>query len=178
MLNSRLDSATYWINRLNTALSEAVKPEPPVTPPFVKKNSEIPTLDDYKGEFSETFWSKWPRTPLPLKAKSIINVPAFKDHCLQSGVDEHMVDTVTTRLSEGARLGARGAGRLPARAANLQNFYLLGERSIDTMVTWLKASPPFMAGPFKPNELNNGRYRSSPLQSTLKPNNHARVTLL
>lgn len=164
-----------WVARYEESLHTAVRPEEPIPPPFVKNHPEVPSLECYEGEYSDEFWSKWPRVPLPKKANSPIIVNAYERHCKSSGVDSELLDRVVTNLREGAQLGARGAGRLPAQGKNLKNFYALGEKSLDAMCTWLHSDPPFMAGPFREHELRGGQFRSSPLQAQIKPNNRVRI---
>lgn len=166
--------ASALIERLLQAAEGAAPPVIPDPEPWVPKNPEIMVLDDYRS-IPPSFWDNWPRVELPTKVSPIINHERFRERCLAAGVDPALVVKVADRIRDGAALGARGAGRLPARGPNLNGFYDLGPRSIDTMVSWLKASPPLMAGPLDPEELNNGLFRGNPLQSTEKPNRSARV---
>ena len=167
--------ATYWVHRYDAALREVTRPVLPPLPPFQKKHPDITTLPDYSvSEYPEEWWALWPYRELPSAAHSILDCDAFESRCLAAGVDQFLVDKVVTRLRHGARLGAKGQGRTAARGENLKNFFTLGERSIDTLVSWLRTDPPFMAGPFLPTDLRGGDFRANPLQSTLKPNNCAR----
>ena len=167
-------AAAALMEKLQLAVETA---EPPVIPepePWVCKNPEIMVLEDYRS-IPDNFWDAWPRVPLPTSVSPIINAKRFRRRCLEAGVDQALVEKVVDRIQNGAALGARGAGRLPARGQNLSGFYEMGPRSVDTMVSWLKASPALMAGPLEPEELNNGMFRANPLQSTEKPNRSARV---
>ena len=164
-----------WVARYDTAMREVVRPIIPPPPPFTKKFPAIQTLPDYSiPEYPQEWWDQWPSRPLPTKANSILNCEAFEAECTKAGVDCFLVEKVVTGLKEGARLGARGQGRTPARGENLRNFLELGERCMDTLATWLHEDPPFMAGPFNPDDPNGGDFRASPLQAQLKPNNCAR----
>ena len=120
--------AAQSIKKLLWARDNCSRPVIPPPPPYVRKNPEIPVLSDYKA-IPESWWDHWPKVELPTEIRTIVNVDALEARCRSAGVDEALVTKVISRLRTGAKLGAVGAGRLPARGNNLNGFYEIGERS-------------------------------------------------
>ena len=77
-------------------------------------------------------------------------------------------------LTNGVKLGFRGAGRLPAEGANLKSFELAGARACDTVAAWVAQG--LVCGPLLREELPDN-IRVSPAGSADKPNGRSRVTV-
>ena len=64
-------------------LDETVLPDYPEEiekQPCVKKNPEVKTLENYRTDPGEEFWSKFPKTGLPEKAQTKINVEKLEEY--------------------------------------------------------------------------------------------------
>ena len=86
-----------------------------------------------------------------------------------------MVDVVCDRLRDGADLGARGSGTIKFVGPNHKGFYEHGERAMDTIMKWVRSSPPLICGPLTEEQMFGGDVRINPLQGALKPNGDCRV---
>ena len=123
----------------------------------------------------EEWWSFWPVVPLPTSISGYVDHTVFGEKCRAAGVNPALVSMVCERLENGAPIGARGAGRVACEGPNHAAFYEYGERSVDTLVRWLKADPPLICGPLTAEQVEGLTVRVNPLQTALKPNGDARV---
>jgi len=119
------------------------------------KNKEIDILKDYSIDPPKEFWNKFPKSELPLLAKSRVIVRDL----------ENMLLTRKDRLSTSSYLRGlktvenlkNGAGSFqkanlpPCYVKNAKNTYVYGAATTDTVATWVKkdfASGPFDSPPF------------------------------
>ena len=71
---------SQWLNKEITAPYPA-REEPKL---LGIKNPEIPVLKKYDGIASDTFWEKFPKKDLPLKAETKVNVTSLKKKILSA----------------------------------------------------------------------------------------------
>ena len=130
-------------------------------------------LSDYRGDFSESYWSSWTKTPLDLKPASWINSQELVKVAQECGyVEMKSVRRMADMLVEGVNIGTKGAARIPARGQNLKSAYELGPLVMDSLASWTKNGTVF--GPLDIQEIPM-ELRISPISCERKPSGAGRV---
>ena len=100
-------------------------PTIPLPAKFIPKY-DLPVLEDYKGKFPMTYWSKWKKRSLQdmLPHKSWVSSQKVKEMAARAGYqDIARLKRVTKRLEEGANIGCTGRGCLGTQAKNAESAY-------------------------------------------------------
>lgn len=167
-----------WAEAIKSARLEGLgltKPEQIPARQFVPKYPELDQLDSYRGDLGEQYWSKWPvvqftRVPASwIDGDEMVRLARELKH-----PDMARVSRVASWLKQGADLGARGAGRLPAEGVNQESCYEHGFEMLDALRAWTESKT--VIGPLRREEAPPG-LRISPMSVEIKPNGRARVII-
>ena len=133
-------------------------------------------MKDYGAKiFPKSFWPTWPENKLGEGVSSWISAQKVKQRAERSNFPKRdWIKKTCEDLTNGVKLGFRGAGRLPAEGANLKSFELAGARACDTVAAWVAQG--LVCGPLLREELPDN-IRVSPAGSADKPNGRSRVTV-
>ena len=160
-------------------LDETVLPDYPEEiekQPYVKKNPEIKTLENYREDPGEEFWSTFPKTRLPTQAQTKINVDKLEEYITKiegkiTVTESRRAKKVLTDLREGA--SAYQMKELPpVKAKNAESSFENGEMLTDQVAYMVKKG--YVAGPFKHPPLAG--FRENPLAAVIR-NGKARPVL-
>ena len=120
--------------------------------PIVKlKCPEIVKLDTYEGAADKTFWDKFPKSELPKKVSTDLNISKLEDllaEC-ESLLTFHEVKRAN-RAIDNFKFEAKSfqKSKLPACfCKNTSNCYEFGIEITDVIANWTKKG--FVAGPFE-----------------------------
>lgn len=114
------------------------------------KNGEIEVLADYSVSPPEKFWDTFPKSELPVMAKSRVLVRDLNNMLLAR--KERLTTSSFLRGLKTVENLTNGAGSYqktklpPCLVKNAKNCYVYGAATTDTIVTWVKND--FASGPF------------------------------
>jgi len=143
---------------------------------FVAKWPEIPILEDYRIEPSQSFWDKFPSADLPEFPESRISVTELRKVVKQcsSRMTKHQIRRAE-RACRDLIIGADACqkSKLPGLIVpNCSSAYENGPMLTDKIATWIKNG--FVAGPFVDRPLAN--MRANPLMA-IERNNSIRPVI-
>ena len=151
----------------------------PQIKPFVKKNPELDTLDDYSGTFPNEYWEKWTKSLPTGKAVSWINMSKLSEIAKQIGYESEKLDLLRKWCEEGAKLGVtKPDARLPSEGKNSKQAFIYGDRVSDSLQSGIKKG--YIYGPIRREELSSFGILNPkflPLSCRLKPNGTARLII-
>ena len=163
-----LQKAEELVEKLALAMKEE-RPPAFVPPVFVPKAPNLPKLSSYEADFPDEYWQLWPVNPLKFTPEPWISTgKLWSLGWRQNYPDLYEVCVVAEYLTNGARIGAQGASRLPAIGKNLEGAIRYGYQCMDAIHDWIQKD--LIMGPFKPDEIPIERMRISPLNVEIKPN--------
>ena len=167
--------AKEHVARVTYAATHARKPPELVARSFPIDNPEIPECQDYDQDLGDSYWSTWPSNPVTLSTPPWISAAKLEEVAHRAGYSyQAELQYNLNNLRHGANIGVEGSSRLLAEGPNLPGFLSLGYRSADTICTWVKKDLVF--GPLTRDQLPT-TFRSSPIQSALKPSGRIRICL-
>ena len=145
---------------------------PVIVPPkkFTPKCPELPVLENYEGNFSASYWEKFPKyRPATWSPDSWISGSKLLKVAEEAKMD-NLLDAMRAAdmLTAGADTGVRGAGRYPTAGRNQASAYEHGHLLSDALGSWVKQG--LMAGPYTRDELPWCTVKISPMSIQLKPN--------
>ena len=150
----------------------AEPPGPVQEKPFSPKSPSIPKLSSYEGEFSRDYWSLWEFSPLTTTPSSWIDPKELEAVAAEVGYsDTDKLSKVVKWLTDGASIGAMGAGRLPAEGKNMASCVEHGYKMMDALSCWVSSKT--VSGPLEKSELPPD-CRVSPMSVEIKPSGRAR----
>ncbi len=128
-----------------------------------RKNTEIETLKNYHSEPNPSFWQNFPKSDLPTKPNTDINITQFEK--LYFETKDMMTECQKSRAERAINnLRLRGSSfqrdpQLPGvYVANAKTTFQYGETITDNIASWVKNG--FAAGPFDQPPLKNFRVNS------------------
>ena len=126
------EAARVSRDAMPTVLPEC--PPTPAPPAFTPKCPELPTLQSYRGDLGEEYWSHWPSHLAPDTAQSWIDHSALLRvaRTLEYPDMDH-VEEVCHGLQHGVRIGCHGSARLPGRCRNIESAVLHGRQCADAL---------------------------------------------
>jgi len=160
-------------------LDETVLPDYPEEiekQPYVKKNPEVKTLENYREDPGEEFWEKFPKTELPKKAQTKINVEKLEEYITK--IEGKITVTELRRAKKVLGDLRNGASAYqmkelpPVKAKNAESSFENGEMLTDQVAYMVKKG--YVAGPFKHPPLAG--FRENPLAAVIR-NGKARPVL-
>ena len=149
--------------------------EPPIQPyPYKYKN--IPIMEDYNGNLSDQYWSKWNVNPYSKATHSWISgakLAATAEAC--GYIKKDKLRKVLEILENGARIGCEGTGRLESEVPNSPTVAKEGSKVADQLHDWVMSG--IVNGPFKKSEMPFESYKISPMGVQPKPGGKIRIIL-
>ena len=141
---------------------------------FTPKNPELMKLDDYRGEFPEEFWVKFP-SHKKCPAEPTMNLRELDKLVQEVGItDKNRLSRVRDRIINGAEIGCRGTPRCPTVSKNAKSAYKFGEQVSDALASLVKKK--YVYGPIREEELP-ANAKISGIMVREKPDGSVRVIL-
>ena len=164
-------------------MEENWEKKPPDAPPlaeFKKVNTELPRLEDYKGEFPPWFWDIFKGYDLPKTHESWILREKLEEEAKASGYKSIKLDITLENLRSGVNIGVeKDEARMETdKGENYESVYSFGEEFTDTLQSWVKEK--IVAGPFTKDQLRDrglDKIKVIPVQVRPKPNGKLRIIL-
>ena len=145
-------------------------PGPEKESSYVRKNTEIPVLENYRVAPDEKFWDTFPKLELPGKPSTRVNTKNLRrlieeNKSKMSEAEFNRASKVMEDLNMGA--DAYQKGSLPALCSiNSESAYTHGALLTDKIVTWIKEG--YVAGPFDSPPMAG--FRANPLVAVARNN--------
>ena len=145
----------------------------PLEPPKKKFKPKVPlpTLENYREEPPEGFWSLFPKN-LTFPGKSLVDADRFEELLREYKVVSPLIKPVLNDLRHGAVLGCKGYYRLPSKSSNAKSAIEHGRQTTDAIASWVTKG--FVYGPVEECELPSDA-KINGIMCVPKPNGAVRV---